>query len=103
MPNDELQKLYRLTRQDLIDAKRILVVNGSYDPITAIGPGEFPVSSDRDATRRLLGYSWSHTEEITSRASLTKIYGENAGPSAEVQDMMRNILIDWLDVPGMAS
>jgi hypothetical protein len=99
----KLQKLYRLTKQDLIDAKRILVVNGGYDPITAFGPGEFPVSSDRDATRRLLGYSWAHCEEINSRTVLTDFYGENAIPSTEVRDMMRNITIDWLDVPGMAS
>lgn len=68
MTHEEIIKYYRLTRDDLMNTKRILFTNGGYDPTTAVGPPSFPLSQDPDATRAVLMYGNAHHEEVFSNA-----------------------------------
>jgi hypothetical protein len=64
--NKEIIEYYCITREDLINTKRLLFTQGGYDPTTSVGPPPFPLSEHPDATRTVLMYGNAHTEEIYS-------------------------------------
>ncbi|KAK6382288.1 hypothetical protein LTS17_004175 [Exophiala oligosperma] len=58
-----VESKYHITRDELVEAKRILFTYNEFDPTTAVGVDPLPLSQDRNASRYMLTSLSSHGEE----------------------------------------
>ncbi|KAK5198654.1 hypothetical protein LTR92_001125 [Exophiala xenobiotica] len=60
---DRVETQYHITRDELVNAKRILFAYNEFDPTTAVGIKPLPLTQDRNASRYMFTTLSSHGEE----------------------------------------
>jgi dipeptidyl-peptidase-2/lysosomal Pro-X carboxypeptidase len=60
---DRVETQYHITRDELVNAKRILFAYNEFDPTTAVGIQPLPLTQDRNASRYMFTTLSSHGEE----------------------------------------
>jgi hypothetical protein len=64
MMSEEFNARYKTSPRDLLESKKILFSYGAFDPTTAAGVPEIPITAERCASRRLVTTGMAHREDM---------------------------------------
>lgn len=61
---EQLREKYHFTHAEILNSTQIIFSQGQYDPTTAVGPDELPLTVDKCKSRKLLVSGMAHREDL---------------------------------------